>query len=46
MSKVRDNMQLYLLEEGHTNEIVNKYKFKILLHRIINEKITNRCNKY
>ncbi len=36
MSKVRDNMQLYLLEEGHTNEIVNKYKFKILSKKLKN----------
>jgi hypothetical protein len=36
MSKIRDNMQLYLLEEGHPNEIANKYKFKILSKKIGN----------
>ena len=34
MLKIRENMQLYLLEEGHPNEAANNYKYLILSRKL------------
>jgi hypothetical protein len=36
MSKIRENVRLYLLEEGHSNQIANKYEYLILSRKLEN----------